>query len=72
MGKKADQTLVEIWSSSKIDEYPVSAAWVESFCDKKLGGKWLENHTRISKYCLEIAKCGKRTVADPYDPMCKQ
>ena len=72
--QRAGKLLADIWSSTTIDGYPVSAEWVDpdercnefqSFSDKTLGGKWMENHVRISKYCLEIAKCGNSDCCRP-------
>ena len=72
--RKAGKVLADIWSAAKIDDYPVSAAWVDPsgnatdfkmFSDKKLGLKWLENHVRISKYCLQIAKCTDNECCKP-------
>ena len=72
--RKAGKVLADIWSAAKIDDYPVSAAWVDPsgnatdfkmFSDTKLGLKWLENHVRISKYCLQIAKCTDNECCKP-------
>ena len=72
--RKEGKVLADIWSAAKIDDYPVSAAWVDPsgnatdfkmFSDKKLGRKWLENHVRISKYCLQIAKCTDNECCKP-------
>ena len=63
---KAGETLAEIWFETIIDDYSVSARWIDcsddrkkykSYTDTKLGAYWLENHVYISKYCLQIAKC---------------
>ena len=54
--KKAGETLAEIWSQMKIDEYPVGARWVDAsddskgyknFTDSKVGADWLETHVYI-------------------------
>ena len=72
--KKAAETLAEIWSLSKIDNYPVSARWVDSsddskkykdYTDAKMGADWLERHVYIYKYCLQIAKCGNIDCCRP-------
>ena len=64
--RKAGETLSEIWSKMTIDDYEVSAKWVDpsnaskayhDFRDSKIGKNWLESHVFISKYYLEIAKC---------------
>ena len=63
--RKAGETLSEIWSKMTIDDYEVSAKWVDpsnaskayhDFRDSKIGKNWLETHVFISKYYLEIAK----------------
>ena len=57
-----------------IDEYPVSARWVDAsddskgyknFTDSKVGADWLETHVYISKYCLQIAKCNDLECCKP-------
>ena len=72
--KKAGETLAGIWSDSTIDNYPVSAHWVDSsddskkyknHSDAKIGANWLHNHVYISKYCLQIAKCGNIDCCEP-------
>ena len=51
--RKAGQTLSEIWSKMTIDDYEVSAKWVDpsddskayhNFRDSKIGKNWLETH----------------------------
>ena len=68
--KKAGEVLSDIWSSTEINGYKVSAKWVDpkdsaksfgNFTDRKVGSDWLNQHVRISKYCLEIAKCDDST-----------
>ena len=65
--KKAGEVLSDIWSSTEING---SAKWVDpkdsaksfgNFTDRKVGSDWLNRHVRISKYCLEIAKCDDST-----------
>ena len=72
--KKAAETLAGIWSLSNIDDYPVSARWVDSsddsekykqYTDVKMGADWLERHVYVSKYCLQIAKCGNIDCCRP-------
>ena len=41
--KKTGETLAEIWSSAKIDEYPVSAAWVDPIIQKSLRHSLIKN-----------------------------
>ena len=73
--RKAGETLSEIWSKMTIDDYEVSAKWVDpsdnskayhDFRDSKIGKNCLETHVCISKYCLQIAKCND---IECYQPM---
>ena len=72
--KKAGETFAKIWSETKIDEFPVSARWVDpsddsaaykNSTDAKIGANWLENHAYISKYCLQLAKCNDIKCCSP-------
>ena len=57
-----------------IDDYEVSAKWVDpsddskvyhDFRDSKIGKNWLETHVYMSKYCLQIAKCNNIECCQP-------
>ena len=71
--RKAGNLLSDVWSKTTIDGYPVTASWVDPsendgnfkhFSDNKLK-TWLEAHVRISKYCLQIAKCTNDDCCKP-------
>lgn len=58
----------------KIDDYQVSAQWVDKcddswrykdYTDAKLGANWLEKHIYVSKYCLQITKCDDSDCCRP-------
>ena len=72
--RKAGEILGEIWSNTEVDGHKVSAKWFDpmddsasfkAFTDRKIGADWLDTHVRISKYCLEIAKCGNDDCCTP-------
>ena len=72
--RKAGETLSEIWFKMTIDDYEVSAKWVDpsnaskayhDFRDSKIGKNWLETHVYMSKYCLQIAKCNNIECCQP-------
>ena len=78
--RKAEETLSEICSKMTIDDYEVSAKWVDPSCDSKayqdfrdskIGNNWLETHVYISKYCLQIAKCNNMSVTSQCEVMWK-
>ena len=72
--RKAGEMLSKIWSKMTIDDYEVSAKWVNpsddskayhDFRDSKIGKNWLEAHIYVSKYCLQIAKCNNKECCQP-------
>ncbi|KAJ8677784.1 hypothetical protein QAD02_013571 [Eretmocerus hayati] len=59
--QKAGETLAEIWSAIKIDDYPVVAEFVSSEelpIDKDLGidGNWYATHVKESQYSLQVMR----------------
>ena len=60
--EKAAEILCDIWSNIPIDGHPVKC-YYRSPTDKGKevippSKEWVEEHCSISKYCLQISKCG--------------
>lgn len=57
--KKAGEILAEIWNTLVIDDYPVTAEYVQdaSVDAEGLDERWMAIHCRISQYTLTIVKC---------------
>jgi hypothetical protein len=57
--KKAGEILAEIWNTLVIDDYPVTAEYIEnaSVAAEEVDERWMATHCRISQYSLTIVKC---------------
>ena len=59
--EKAGELLCALWNDMMIDNYPVKCTYrvpsKEPLKIDPITAEWVENHCRISTYCLQISKC---------------